>query len=137
MGVSESNRLEKVQRRAARLISGVSPQLDTPRPVLLSRAGLSELSARRSTRLALFCHRFLSRTLPSHFSDFFSDIWLPTKSVRSSSLRSASSLRLPRPHKAALKQSPLYLAFSFWNSLSKDLQSSSFSALKAHFSYLQ
>ena len=137
IGVSESNRLEKVQRRAARRISGVSPQSDTPRPILLSRAGLSELSARRSAQLALFCHRFLSRTLPSHFSDFISDLWLPTKSVHSSFLCSASSLCLPRPHKAALKQSPLYLSFSFWNSLSKDLQSSSFSALKAHFSSLQ
>ena len=107
MGVSESNRPEKFQWRAARLTSGVSPQSDTSHPILLSRAGLFELSARRSAQLALFCHRFLSRTLPSHFSDFFSDLWLPTKSVRSSFLRSASFLRLPLPHKAPLKQSPL------------------------------
>ena len=83
----------------------------------------NEVSARQQAQLIIFCHRFLFGSLPSHFVDCFSDLWLSHKSACSSSLRNATSLRLPRPKKAALKLSPLYLAFSHWNLLSNDLQS--------------
>ena len=39
LSASDSARLERLQRRAARLISGIAPRSDTPHTIILARAG--------------------------------------------------------------------------------------------------
>ena len=48
--------LESIQRKAAHLISGISPSnTDIPHNILLARAGLTMLSSRRQIEQAVFC----------------------------------------------------------------------------------
>ena len=135
IGKGDAGRLEKVQRRAARLITGLRQSSLTPHNILLARAGLSSLEDRRGNHLALFVFKFIHEQLPFHFSSAFS-AWLSSKPARTSCLRNAPSLRLPRPKKSALKSSPLYVGFSFWNSLPAKAKES-WASLKGHFSTLQ
>ena len=115
LSASDSARLERLQRRAASLISGIAPRSDTPHAIILARAGLEPLRARHDAELAVLAYKFIHQLLPDHLLDTFSH-WL-AKPARSRSLRNSSSIRLPRPHRTALKLSPLYLSFSLWNSL--------------------
>ena len=132
---TDSSRLERLNRRAARLITRCSRLCDLPHPVLLARAGLQELSQRRRLGQALFTFRFANVNLPAHILDGLAH-WLPdSPSQRPYLLRREKTLRLPRARKNTLKHSPLYSAFSLWNSLPPSLLSSAtVQSLKAFFS---
>ena len=131
---TDSVKLERLNRKAARLISNTKCRSDTPHDILLARAGLQELSHRRHLFQVLFTYRFVHTDLPSHIVEGLSH-WLPdSTSQRSYLLRRQKTLRLPRAHKNILKRSPLYSAFSFWNSLPTSLlATSSVQSLKAYF----
>ena len=131
---TDSVRLERLNRKAARLISNTRCRSDTPHDILLARAGLQELLHRRHLFQVLFTYRFVHTDLPSHIVEGLSH-WLPdSTSQRSYLLRRQKTLRLPRGHKNILKRSPLYSAFSFWNSLLTSLlATSSVQSLKAYF----
>ena len=60
---TDSARLERTQRVAARLITAVSVQDKLPSDVLLARAGLEPLSLRQQLGLALMAYR-LTRPEP-------------------------------------------------------------------------
>ena len=88
--------------------------------------------------LALMAYR-LGRTVPqepSHLVSVF-NTWsymsaLPTSSM---SLRSSQSgIRLPRPRTNMMRHSPLYVAFSTWNSLPTEAKISR-ARVKAAFSF--
>ena len=115
LSASDSARLERLQRRAARLITNIAPCSDTPHSIVLAKAGLEPLSTRRKADLAVLAYKFVHQQLPDHLLDGFGH-WL-TKPARSRCLRSSDLIRLPRPRRAILKSSPLYLSFSLWNSL--------------------
>ena len=116
--------LERVQRRAARLVTGIRPSSDIPNSILLARAGLQPLSTRRHIEQAVFAFRFvLGSSLPHHLHLGLSH-WLTAKPAAASRLRNAGDIRLPRPHKNILKTSPLYLSLSLWNSLSPEARAS-------------
>ena len=136
-GLSKSDhcRLERINRRAARLVTGITRSDAVPPKILLSRAGLPELHVRRSLHQVLFVHRFVHQLLPDHILDGLSH-WLPdSHSQRSYLLRRDKCLRLPRARKNILKLSPVYTAFSVWNSLPDSLLSKpSVQSLKAFFS---
>ena len=66
---TDSSRLERLNRRAARLITRCSRLCDLPHSVLLARAGLQELSQRRRLGQALFTFRFANVNLPAHILD--------------------------------------------------------------------
>ena len=122
-GASDAERLERVQRRAARLISNISALSDTPHDILLARAGLQPLSRRRHIEQAVFAFRFVSGcSLPRHIQ--LLSHWLSAKPSATCRLRNADSIRLPRPKKNVLKASPLYISLSIWNNLSSDAKSS-------------
>ena len=120
-----ANRLESVQRKAARLISGIHPSnTDIPHNILLARAGLPTLSSRRQVEQAVFAFKFIHRIkLPGHLLDTLSH-WTMDKPTRCASLRQADKIRLPRAKKAVLQRSPLYISLSSWNALSSDLKAS-------------
>ena len=125
-------KLEKVHRRAARLISGTKLADNISHDLVLARAGLSPLSVQRQFRLAQFASRFSKGFVPGHLLDS-TDHWFTSPPVRSRSLRHSLAFRLPRAKKAILTQSPLFAALSLWNSFPQSLRSSSRSELKEHF----
>ena len=121
----DSAHLEKIQRRAARLISNVPHTTDTPHNLLLARAGLQSLRSRRLIEQAVFAFRFVNggNSLPRHLVLGLAH-WFSSKPAAASRLRNADDFRLPRPRKNILKSSPLYLSLSFWNSLPPGAKSS-------------
>ena len=108
-----ADHLESIQRKAACLISGISPSnTGIPHNILLARAGLTTLSSRRQIEQAVFAFKFVHRIrLPDHLLDTLSH-WTMNKSTRCASLRQADNIRLPRAKKAVLQQSPLYISLS-------------------------
>ena len=67
--------------------------------LLLSRAGLSNLSSRRRVALCMLAFDLVHCRLPPHCTHFF-QTWCPTKPERSNSLRPNTSnlIRLPKPN---------------------------------------
>lgn len=130
---TDSQRLERCNRSAARLVTRLSPSADVNHDVLLARAGLQSLSSRRQAEQAKFCYRAIAGRLPLHLQSAVS-AWLPAPSAHQMARREAS-VRLPRPQKNVLKKSPFYAAFSSWNSLPFSLRSSAtLASLRSHFS---
>ena len=124
LSFTASARLERVQRRAARLISNISLSSDVPNDIILALAVLQSLEARCRIEQAVFAFRFFhGGSLPSHLKSGLAH-WLKDKPPAASSLCNASHSRLPRPRQNALKFSPLYMCLSLWNSLSPAAQAS-------------
>ena len=88
LSASDSALLERLQRRAARLIPNIAPCSDTPHSIVLARAGLEPLSTRRKADLAVLAYQFVHQQLPDHLLDGFGH-WL-TKPARSRCLRSSA-----------------------------------------------
>ena len=126
----DASRLECLQRRTARLFTKSSDLQSSSlnHKLLLARAGLSSLSARRKAEQAVFAFKFRSGSLSMHIMDAF-DHWL-SKPQRSATLRSSSFFRLPWARKSCLKHSPLYLSLSTWNSLPLSVHNSFFFSLE-------
>ena len=129
LGAHDSNRLERLQRSAARAIIGVSRADHLPHDLLLARAGLEQLSLRRSyTATATAFHLTQPQSKgPGHLRESFQH-WLATapKSTSNVGLRSAgnSSIRLPKPRTELLRLSPFYRGVSFLNALPSEAKSS-------------
>ena len=127
---TEAYRLEKCNRSAARHIAKISIRADLPRH-LLARAGLESLEVRRKVAQVKFCLPTngiascgMSRRLPDHLQSAISS-WMSVPSRHIVDHRSSNlSMRLPRPIKNTQRNSPLYSAFSTWNSLPLSLQKS-------------
>ena len=128
----DAEKLERIQRRAARLISAVRLAERLPHELVLARAGLFSLTSHRSFRLAQFASRISAGFVPQHLLDA-TDHWFVPLPERSRSLRYADAYRLPRPKKSVLSRSPLYASLSLWNSLPQKLRSAPLTELKAHF----
>ena len=136
LGVQDANRLERLQRCAARTIARVSVADHLPHDLLLARAGLEPLASRRSIALAQLVHRLSSDPPkgPTHlcaaFQKWISSAPSPTSNV---SLRSSSSngIRLPRPRTELLRHSPFYRAVSLLNSMPAEAKVS-LSSIRAH-----
>ena len=125
-------KLEKVHRRAARLISDTKLADNISHDLVLARAGLPPLSVHRQYYLAQFASRIWKGFVPGHLLDS-TDHWFTLPRIRSRSLQHSLAFRLPRAKKAILTQSPLFAALSLWNSFPQSLRSSSRSELKEHF----
>ena len=129
---SDCEKLERVHRRAARLISGTKLADRVSHKLLLARAGFPALSAHRLHRLAWFAYKLSSGFVPDHLLTS-TEHWLTPPPERSRTLRNTAVFRLPMPKKAVLSRSPVYAALSLWNSLPNSLRSSSHSRLTQHF----
>ena len=106
---SDSAKLEKVHRRAARLISGTKLADNIGHDLVLARAGLSALATHRKSRLAQFASSIPKGFVPDHLLNSTVH-WFVPPPVRSRSLRSSLAFRLPRAKKAVLTQSPVFAA---------------------------
>ena len=123
MSSQDSAHLEKVQRRAARLIANVPYSAAMPHDLLLARPGLPTLESRRFVEQAVFTFRLANggESLPRHLRVGLAH-WFAAKPAATSCLRNADHFHLPRSRKNILKSS-LYLSLSLWNKLSPDVKS--------------
>ena len=126
----DSEHLERIQRRAVRLILKEPPRSSTPHDILLAHAGVATLASRRKASEVSLAFKFFNNLLPPHIQMLFSNFTTTTE--KRTSLRSKLCVRLPRPRTEYLKRSPLYLCLSEWNKLSPSTQSvTSLSVLKS------
>ena len=124
LSAQDINHLERLQRRAARVITGVKPwsRPGTCHEVLLAHAGLPTLSEHRLIAQAVFVFKVVNDLdIPCHLSNLI-QAWLPEKPIRCLALRDSQTIRLPRFKSSISCRSPLHTCFSFWNSLSKDMR---------------
>ena len=139
VGSSDIERLERVQRAAARLIAKGSVTGRLPRDLLLARAGLEPVQQRRRLHCGVFAYDPTStsrRGVPLHLAHLF-EHWqarVPT-STSALVLRSAASgrYRLPQPCTEVFRHSPLYYCLSVLNTVPSD-HLSSLSLLKSFLS---
>ena len=136
VGVSDAERLERVQRAAGRLIARVSVTDRLLRHLLLARAGLESLQQRRRLHCGVFAYQLTStsrRFVPLHLALLF-ERWqsrVPSStSILVLSSVSSGHARLPRPRTELFRRSPFYHCLSVLNSVPSD-HLSSLSLLKS------
>ena len=139
LGAVNSDQIERCQRAAARLITGVTVRDNLPRELLLARAGLDS-SQCRDVKLATALYRptkppgkgppHLRETLQKWFDSV-------PGSTSSMCLQSSDSqtVQLPKPLTELLRNSPFYCGFAILNSVPSDAKLS-LSSLKSHLSAL-
>ena len=125
LGVQDANRLERLQRCAARSIARVSISDKLPHDLLLARAGLEPLSVRRLLAVVTPVYHLASDPPkgPDHLRAAFQS-WLGSAPSSSSSVCLRSSSSNPRPRTELLRHSPFYRGVSFLNSLSSEVKAS-------------
>ena len=79
LSTTDTLRLERCNRSAARLIARLSPSSDVSHELVLARAGIQTLQRRRQAAQAKFCCRALGSRLPSHLQTAVGS-WLPAPS---------------------------------------------------------
>ena len=112
IGVCQSERLQKLQNRAARLIT--FSDLNIRSSTLLSDLGWDSLEQRRSKQLAVILFKIFHNLAPTRLNNLFKT----TSSVHSHNLRNSKyNLFVPRPSTEAGKRSFQYRGSTLWNSL--------------------
>ena len=116
LGNGLSNRLQKLQNRAARVVLCISN--DIPGSEALDMLGWEPLETRRAKTKALHMYKVLNGLAPSSLADIF----VPKSDITEYGLRgSHTSLQLPHPKTEKLKKSFSYSGAKLWNSLPTDL----------------
>ena len=119
MGVGLSNRLQKLQNRAARVIMKFSN--DIPGPEAIKVLGWEKLETRRAKSKAKTMYKVLNKAAPSSLVKLFKH----KKEIIQYDLRgSSTSLQLPQPKTEKLKKSFSYDGAKIWNSLPADVRNS-------------
>ena len=130
LGTINAERLERLQRTAARLITGTRLVENVPREILLARAGLDKLADCRKIKCGIFAFKLAfrknSNCLSRHVLEA-AETWLslaPDRifdmNSRSQSRTAATGIRQPRPRTNTMKSSPFYFCFSVLNSVPLD-----------------
>ena len=92
LGKSNSERLERLQRAAARLITGTRVYKHLPWQLLLARAGLDRLDDRRYVKCGIIGFKLIYRKerLPGHLTTYYAEVWPGSVPERTSSMNSRS-----------------------------------------------
>ena len=113
IGKCQSERLQKLQNRAARIIT--NSDYMTPSSCLLHDLGWDTLEKRRTKQLAITMYNVVNEHFPLGLHELFQT----TSQVHTYNLReSAHNLFIPRPLSEAGKRSLHYRGAILWNSLS-------------------
>ena len=111
IGVCQSERLQKLQNRAARLIT--FSDLNLRSSTLLGDLGWDSLEQRRSKQLAIILFKTLHNISPTRLSSI-------SKAASSTHIHNLRNLKynlfVPRPSTKAVKRSFQYRASVLWNS---------------------
>ena len=129
MGVGLSNRLQKLQNRAARVIMNFTGN-DVPGSEALNALGWENLVTPRAKTKAKTMYKVLNKLAPSPLEKLFEH----KRNITQYNLRgSSTSLQLPQPKTEKVKKSFSYDGAKVWNSLSADVPSSAtFTIFKTH-----
>ena len=112
IGVCQSERLQKLQNRAARLIT--FSDLNIRSSTLLRDLGWDSLERRRAQQLAIILFKIFHNLVPTRLNSLLKT----TSSVHSHNLRNSKyNLFVPRPNTEAGKRSFQYRGPVLWNSL--------------------
>ena len=114
---NESERLECIQKRAARIITGCIKR--TPTNLLYEECGLEYLETRRNRQLLLFFHKLLHDNVPHYLQDL-----KPTNNFNrhNRNLRNRHNLDPPKFRIKKYEDSLLIKATKLWNNLSHEIQ---------------
>ena len=113
LSVTISDRLERFQRKAARICLGLPLFQPTNHSALLHRVGWSTLSSRRRYVRLLFAHDLWTKSVPPHLIGL-----VPAPAHRSSStLRHSRVFTVPSTRTSHHRDSPIFLPCSEFNSI--------------------
>ena len=115
-GKTLSDRLQKLQNRAARLLT--SSSYDADAKGLIRQLGWKDLSTQRQIQKALMVYRSLNGLVPEYLSSKF----LKRNGTRYSLRDSENKLVVPLPRTNHLKNSFSYSGAALWNSLPCNLR---------------
>ena len=114
-GKTLSTKLQKLQNRAARVLTFSSYDADAVR--LIEELGWKKLEDQRKIHLAVMVYKSINGLAPNYMRSLFTD------RISSYSLRdSESRLSVPRPRTNFLKNSFSYEGAMLWNSLPIELR---------------
>ena len=112
LGVGLSNRLQKLQNRAARVIMNFGNDISGPEAI--KALGWETLETRRAKSKAKTMYKVLNNLAPSSLAELFEQ----KRNITQYDLRgSSTSLQLPQPKTEKLKKSFSYDGARVWNSL--------------------
>ena len=111
-----SHKLQKLQNRAARLLT--SSSYDADAKGLIRQLGWKDLCTQRQTQKALMVYRSLNGLVPEYLSSKF----LKRNGTRYSLRDSENKLVVPLPRTNYLKNSFSYSGAALWNSLPCNLR---------------
>ena len=118
MGLCQCDRLQKLQNRAARVITSCE-DYSTRSANISQDLGWVTLENRQSKLLAVSVYKCINAFYPEGISAMFNS----TASVHSHNLRGSSNIIfITRPHTEAGKQAFSYRGAVLWNSLPSDLR---------------
>ena len=111
-----ADRLERFQRKAARIVLGLPMFTPINHTDLLTAVGWPTLTSRRKLHLAQLAHALHHRTAPQHILTTA----FPTRHHHYP-LRHQAIFDLPIPHTSLFRDSPLFLCSAVYNSLPQDV----------------
>ena len=131
------DKVQKLQNRAARIITGNYDKYDTRGISLVKKLHWQTVTERRDYFVALLVHKALNGNTPVYIEDLFTPI--AAVQTRVTRLSDSSNLVTPRAHRHMFLQSLQYNGPLIWNSLPEHLKTvddfNHFKALaKKHFS---
>ena len=110
-GKTLSEKLQKLQNRAARILT--SSSYDADAGYLLQQLGWKDLIAQRQIQVALMVFKALNDLVPDYLSSMFTERSTPGYVLRDST----NKLNVPLPRTNYLKKSFSYRGATLWNSL--------------------
>ena len=118
-GETQSKRLQKLQNRAARIITNLSNDVD--HSIALGELSWEPLKADRKKTKAKLMYKLLNNVGPNSLTNLFSY----KSELTNYNLRDISSgLHLPKPRKNKMKKSFMYDGAFLWNSIPREIRGS-------------
>ena len=120
LGTTQVDRLERFQRRAAKIILRRPLFVPSNHDELLATIGWPSLASRRKYFQAVLGYRMATSNVPQHLRDY-----IPSKPTHMHNTRKPPFFQLPTTNTSLMLNSPLYQAADTFNSLPAVLQSAS------------
>ena len=120
LGTTQVDRLERFQRRAAKIILRRPLFAPSNHDELLATIGWPSLASRRKYFQAVLGHRMATSNVPQHLRDY-----IPSRPTHMHNTRKPPFFQLPTTNTSLMLNSPLYQAADTFNALPAILQSAS------------
>jgi hypothetical protein len=114
---TDSDKLESVQRRAMRIITGCITRTSTQ--LLYEETNLEKLAKRRERSILLFFHKIINNNTPDYLQEMKPDI---NVNRHGRNLRSSNNFTLPYCRINRYQDSFLPTAINLWNQLDEDVR---------------